>query len=191
MKACSKNRKLLAWLALGELDARRAGELRAHIQTCDGCRYYLEEVSAVTDRLAAVDMTADMQASESFHGRLVTSLRAEQPISLWASLVAQVTAKRMTWRVALPVFGTAPLVIVILSVLVRQPTVPLPTPTVVQAVSAPALKSDPPPTIANYQRAATRSLDELDALLARQAKRNLPPAPIYTASMSALASVSD
>ena len=76
MKACSKNRKLLAWLALGELDARRAGELRAHIQTCDGCRYYLEEVSAVTDRLATVDMTADMQASESFHGRLVTSLRA-------------------------------------------------------------------------------------------------------------------
>jgi hypothetical protein len=132
-----------------------------------------------------------MQASESFHGRLVTSLRAEQPISLWASLVAQVTAKRMTWRVALPVFGTAALVIVILSVLVRQPTVPLPTPTVVQAVSAPALKSDPPPTIANYQRAATRSLDELDALLTRQAKRNLPPAPIYTASMSALASVSD
>jgi anti-sigma factor RsiW len=191
MKPCSKNRKLLAWLALGELDARRAGALRAHIQTCDGCRRYLAEISTVTQRLAAAEMPPDIQASESFHQRLVTRLRAEQPASLWETVAGLLAAARLHWRVALPVFGAAALVIATLSILVRQPAVPPPAPISVQAVSTPAPKSDLEPTVANYQRVANRSLDELDDLLTRQANRNPPPVPIYTASMFALANAAD
>jgi hypothetical protein len=90
-----------------------------------------------------------------------------------------------------PVLGAAALVIVMLSILERQPAVHLPAPTVVQAGSAPVLTSVPTPTIANYQRVANRSLEELDDLLTRQAKRNLPLAPIYTASTFALANAAD
>ena len=189
MKPCSKNRKLLAWLALDELDARRAGELRAHIQTCDGCRRYLEEISTVTERLAAAEVRPNIQASESFHQRLAG--RLEQPASLWECLIAQFAATRLNWRVALPTLGIAALVIATLSILVRQPAVSPPAPIGVQAVLPPAPKGDLSPTIANYQQVANRSLDELDDLLTRQANRNPPPAPIYTASMFALASASD
>ena len=189
MKPCSKNRKLLAWLALGELDARRAGELRAHIQTCDGCHAYLEEMSSVTERLAAAETKPEIQASESFHKRL--GARLERPASPWERLVAQFAAKRLTWRMALPALSAAALVVATLWILVRQPAASLPVAVGVQAVLAPAPKSDPPPTIANYQSVANRSLDELDELLTRQANRNPSRAPIYTASMFALANTSD
>jgi hypothetical protein len=61
----------------------------------------------------------------------------------------------------------------------------------VQAVLPPDLKSDLPPTIANYQRIATRSLDELDDLLTMQGRRNPSPTPIYTASLFAPARALD
>jgi hypothetical protein len=188
MKPCSKNRKLLAWLALDELDARRARELRAHIKSCDACRGYLKEISAVTERLAAAEMAPDIQASETFHQRLVARLRTEQPVSLWEGMLAAV---RQNWRVALPAFCTAALVIATLSIPVRQPTVSPLAPTGSQAGLPPARELDLPPTIANYQSVANRSLDELDELLTRQANGNPPSAPIYTTSMFALASASD
>jgi anti-sigma factor RsiW len=190
MKPCSKNRKLLAWLALGELDARRAGALRAHIQSCEGCRRYLAEISTVTQSLAPAETHPDIQASASFHQRLVTRLRAEQPASLWETVAGLLATARLNWRMALPVFGAAALVIATL-ILVRQPAVSPPAPISVQAVSPPAPKRDLAPTIANYDRVANRSLEELDDLLTRQANRNPPPAPIYTASMVALANAAD
>jgi anti-sigma factor RsiW len=189
MKPCSRNRKLLAWLALGELDARRAGELRAHIQTCDGCRRYLEQISTVTEKLTAAEVMPEIEASESFHQRLAG--RLEEPGSFWESLVAQFAPRRLNWRVALPVLGTAALVVATLSILLRQPTISPPVPIRVQAVLPSVQTSDLPPTIANYQRVANRSLDELDELLTRQANRNPPPAQIYTASMFALGNAVD
>jgi len=189
MKPCSKNRKLIAWLALDALEPQRARELRAHIAACEGCRRYLEEIATVKERLVAAEIRPDIQASESFHRRLAG--RLEQPASLWESLVAQFAATRLNWRVALPVLGAVALVIATLSILVRQPEVSPPARISLQAVVPPGPKSDLPPTIANYQRVANRSLDELDELLTRQAKRNPSPAPIYTASMFALAYASD
>jgi hypothetical protein len=189
MKPCSKNQKLLAWLALDELDARRAGELRAHIKTCDGCRGYLGEISGVTERLAAAEPLPTIGASESFHQRLVS--RLEPPASLWSRMIGQVSAMRLVWRVALPALGAVALVIATLSILLRQSVVTPPAPTRIQAVLPPASKGDLAPTIANYQSAANRSLDELDDLLTRQANRNPAPAPIYTASIFALVNATD
>ena len=183
MKPCSRNRKPLAWLALGELDARTAAALRAHLETCKGCRRYLAELSTVTEKLASAEVTPDIQASESFHRRVVTRLRAEQSGSVWQTLTAPLIAAWLNWRVALPVVGAAALVIALLSILARQPAVSPPAPTVVQAALPPDIKSDLPPTIANYQRIASRSLDDLDELLTMQGRRNPSPIPIYTASL--------
>jgi len=76
MKPCNKNRKLIAWLALDELEDRRARELRAHLENCAGCRGYLKEISNVTEKLATAQAESDVQATESFHQRVVGALRA-------------------------------------------------------------------------------------------------------------------
>jgi hypothetical protein len=141
--------------------------------------------------MIAAEAKPDIQASESFHQRLVSSLRAEPSGSLWQTLAAPLAAARLNWRVALPVLGAAALVIATLSNLVRQPPVSPPAPARIQAVSRPVPESDLPPTIANYQRVANRSLDELDELLTRQGNRRPLPAPIYTASMFSLANAAD
>ena len=75
MKPCSRNRKLIAWLALGELDVRREADLRSHIQTCDECRRYQQEISNLRDTLTTAQPMPDFEASESFHRRLVARLR--------------------------------------------------------------------------------------------------------------------
>lgn len=175
----------LALLALGELDDRRAGELRSHMESCEGCRGYLAEMSTVTEKLAAAEMKPDMQASEVFHRRVVARLRAEPSGSMWHSLAASIIAPWLNWRIALPVAGVAATVIVMISTLARQPVAAPPARASVQAVLPPDIKGDLPPTIANYQRIATRSLDELDELLSKQGKRNTSPDPIYTASLFA------
>jgi len=48
MKPCAQNRKLIVWLSLNVLDASQARQLRAHLETCEGCRRYLAEISNVT-----------------------------------------------------------------------------------------------------------------------------------------------
>jgi hypothetical protein len=87
--------------------------------------------------------------------------------------------------------GAAVIVIAALSLLLRQPGVPSPVPGRVQAVVRPTLQVDLPPTIANYQMVASRSLDELDELLTQQGNRRPGPSAIYTASMFAAASAAD
>jgi len=190
MKPCSKNRKLIAWLALGELDARQAADLRAHIETCDACRHYLEEVAAVQEKLTAAHISSDAEASEFFHRNLAARLRAEQPGSLREMLAAPLAAACRNWRVALPV-GAAALVLVTLAFLRRPPEVSQPARVSVQAVVPQGPKSDLSPTVANYQRTASRSLDELDELLTMQARKPRAPAAIYTASMFASAHALD
>jgi anti-sigma factor RsiW len=191
MKPCFTNRKLIASLALGELDAHRTRDLRTHLETCAGCRRYLEEISAVQERLAALDTTPNVPASEAFHQRLAARLRAEQSKPLRDILAAQLAAVRLSWRVALPVIGIAALATVTLSILLRSPGASAPAPRGVQAVRQPYPETDLSPTIANYQRAASRSLEELDELLTMQANRTPSPAPIYTASMLAAAHALD
>jgi len=191
MKPCLRNRKRLAWLVLDELDAREAAQLRLHMETCAGCRRYFEEVSAVKATLASADGGPEVVASESFHRRLASRLRAEPAGSPWGDLAGRLAGLRLTWRVALPALGAAAVLIVLVSSLARHPGAPVPAPIRLQAEAIPNAKSDPAPTIANYERVANRSLDELDDLLTRQAIKSHSPAPIYRASLFAFANASD
>ena len=102
---------------------------------------------------------------------------------VWNILAAPFMAMRLNWRVALPVMGAAAVVLAMVSILVRQPSVPSTPPIQAQAVPPADIKSDLPPTIANYQRVAAKSLDDLDDLLTAQSKHHASPAPIYTASL--------
>jgi anti-sigma factor RsiW len=187
MKPCSYNRKLLVWLALGELDARREAELRSHLQTCAACSHYLQEISRANEMLIGAQHTPDNEASAAFHRRLVARLRTEPRESLWNVLAARLLAGSRSWRLALPLAGAAVMVIATLVLLSRSPGVPWSAASRTQAVVQPAPKSDLPPTIANYQLVANRSLDELDELLTRQGNRRLEPTESYTASTYAAA----
>jgi len=182
MKPCSTHRKLIAWLALDALDAPKARDLRAHLETCEGCRRYLEEISNVTARLIAAETEPDIHASEAFHQGVVRRFREEQAGSFLEIAVARLRAMPLNWRVILPVIGAAAVVIAAWSLFGPRLRGPSPAPTGVQAVLASKAEPDVSPTISNYQRIANRSLDELDELLTRQGNRNPSPTPFYTAS---------
>jgi hypothetical protein len=181
MKPCSRNRNLIAWLALDELDVRKARELRTHLEDCEGCRRYLAEISNVTEKLGTVEIAPDVQTSESFHRRVVARLRAEKSRSVWETLAMQFRGTMLNWRFALPMIGAAAALIAALTIYERRPGVASPpVKPDGKSVSVADLKSDLPPTIANYQMVANESLDKLDELLTRQGDRNPSPVPIYT-----------
>lgn len=182
MKPCSKNRKLIAWLALDALDARKAVTLRDHLALCDGCRRYWEEISNVTERLASAKLDSNLEASERFHHRVAEKLRAVESISVLENLAAWLRGSLLNWRAAVP--AGAVLVIALFAMVAqrRHPAPSLPAPPSVQVMSASGSGSDLAPTLANYQMIAHQSLDKLDELLTEQGNKPLPPAPVYTAS---------
>ena len=187
MKPCAQNRKLIAWLALNALEVPQARQLRAHLETCEGCRRYLAEISDVTEKLAAAEANPDVQASEIFHRKVAGKLRAAKPDSLGEILAAYFRGTLLNWRVALP--AVAALVVIAITVAIwQQPPEGVSSPrTGIQTASVSGADNDQAPTIANYQRVANQSLDKLDALLTRQGNRALPSMPIYTASTLRLA----
>jgi anti-sigma factor RsiW len=182
MKPCSRNRKLIAWLALDALEARKAAALRAHLATCDGCRRYGEEISNVTERLAAAAPESNLEPSPFFHRRLAEKLQAVESASVSAYLAPWLRGMRLNWRVALP--AIAVLVLALLAVVAPRhpPTVSPPAPPTMQVVSPSNPESDLAPTIANYQRVANQSPEKLSELLTKQGNKRLPPAPVYTIS---------
>lgn len=184
MKPCSRNRKLITWLALDALDDRRASALRDHLDHCAGCRRYWEEVLDVTEKLAVPD--SDLEASDFFHRRLVEKLRAESSSAL-EILVAQLRGRRLNWRVVLPAAAVLVIGLAVIFTSRHPPAVSLPGPATVQVASSSNAGSDLAPTIANYQMVASQSLEQLDELLTRQGNKPLPPAPIYTPSGLVLA----
>ena len=187
MKPCAKNKKLIVWLTLNALDARRTRQLQAHLETCEGCRRYLAEISNVTERLAEQE-NLDIQASESFHRKVAGRLRTAKPDSIGEILSAYLY--RLNWRVALPAVAVLVLVCVAVATWPQPPEiVSFPRPSIRTALVSSA-DNDLAPSIANYQRVASQSLAKLDALLTRQGNRPLPPMPIYTASSFGLANES-
>jgi anti-sigma factor RsiW len=187
MKPCAQNRELIVWLALNTLEARQARPLRAHLETCEGCRRYLAEITNVTERLAEGEANPDIQASEIFHQKVAGKLRAAKPDSLGEILAVYVRGTLLNWRVALP--AIAALVVAGVTIATwRQPPVVSSSPkAATQAALASGADNNLAPTLANYQKVANQSLDKLDALLTRQGNRALPSMPIYTASTLALA----
>jgi hypothetical protein len=183
MNPCAENRKLIAWLAVNALEVREEQCLRAHLETCEGCRGYLAEISNVTEKLSAAAITSDIRASEAFHQKLTRRLRAETPASVWETLAAQIRGTGLNWRVAVPALGALAVMLVALFVSVRPSGISVPPTPQIQAVLTPVGNHEIAPTLYNYQSVANRSLQNLDELLNRQANRNPSRTPIYTAAV--------
>jgi anti-sigma factor RsiW len=183
MKVCLNKRKAIALLALDELNARQARELRAHLESCDGCRNYLAEISSVTETLAQAKTTPDIQTSESFHRQVVARLEAEAPVSMWETARLFLRGILLNWRVAVPVAAS---VILVVGLVAERHKPAVRHPPLAQANRHGVLEAGAyaglPPTIGNYEAVASQSLDKFDALLDEQAKKAAPPVPDYTAS---------
>ncbi len=182
MKPCSRNRKRLAFLVVGDLEPKEARAIRAHLETCEGCRTYLARISEVTRQLSTARTRTDIETRAPFHQSVLRALRAEESMSSWKTVTARVQSAVLNWRVAAPALTAITVAIVSLAAWLWHPGGSVPVSPQMRPALAAASPADPAPTVANYQLVANRSLDELDELLARQAKRHRPFAPLYTAS---------
>jgi len=193
MKPCSKNRKLLVWLALGNLDTGRATTLREHVATCEECRCYLDELAKVTTSISGAVVKTDIVATASFHRRVVAAVKAEERRTVWPRIERFLRGTLVNWRVAVPALGGIAVVLMMGLLLIsrHQSEVPVPTPPSSQNGSAHNLDADFRPTVANYRMVANQSLEKLDQLLSEQGSKKLPPAPVYTASTFISADVSN
>jgi hypothetical protein len=184
MKPCSRNRKPIAWLALGVLDSREAEALRDHLALCEGCRRYWEEMSNLTEGLAAAGPDSDLLASEFFHRRVAGKLRAVESVSIVENPGVWFRGLMPLWRVALPAVAVLMIAFFAMVAAWHHPALSEQTPPaqpVVQVAPAPSPESDLAPTVANYEAAANQSVEKLLDLLTRQGNQSLPPVPAYTA----------
>jgi anti-sigma factor RsiW len=166
MNVCAKNRKALAWLALGLLEENPAQALRAHLASCAGCRAYLAEMERVAENVRAAEAPPDLEPSPFFHRRVRRALRPGPP------------RPAFHWRLALP--ALALLLFLLLTLARTRPVAP---------PAAAAGNFDP--TILNYEIAADQSLEKLDKLLTEQGNRAVPAAPIYRAGSFPRGSLAD
>jgi hypothetical protein len=191
MKPCRKNRKQIVWLAMDALDAAKAAELRAHFQRCEGCRLYFAEIAHLKQTLAVTGCAPEIEASESLHRRIMSAFRANQTRTAREPKFPGLWGLHTTWRTAVPAVCAVGIALVILAAAVwRHNNYPL-APTQTYLIRTPKVNTDILPTIANYRAVANQSLDELDELIAQQAKKPVPAPPRFTATTLALSNLPD
>ena len=189
MTPCPGREKFIAWLALDALDTEPARELRAHLETCPGCRHYFAEMSRLTGQIAAAAPAQDLPSSELFHRQVMARIKAEPPAPIWERIIASLQPETFNWRVALPAMAAVLVLLLAVGVAGRLHPSGHPQPPAAVAVAVPpmpAATADLAPTIAHYQQAAGESPDKLDALLARESESTGGPAQICTASTMSL-----
>jgi anti-sigma factor RsiW len=190
MNSCSENRKRIAWMATGALGAAEASQTRAHLETCQGCRRYSEEILRVT-ALLSVEPESNIRTSQVFHERVMVALRNERKPSVWESVAGWVRDGVGKSRVALPLAAAAAVVAVALLVSGGRGYRAFPPKIQIEDSSIPGFKTDLEPTLSHYQAVANQSLEKFDELLSAQANKNLSTGPIFSTSPLARPEVLD
>jgi predicted anti-sigma-YlaC factor YlaD len=162
MKACSRNRKLLAWLAAGCLEENKAEPLRAHLHQCPGCHDYFDGLIRTAESLRTATASPKTQPPPSLHHRVSRALRQER------------SAPAFRWNLVLPAIGLAVLILALVLTSPQKRALPPSFPVASSSVIA--------PTILNYQLAANQSLDKLDAILSEQSRHIQPSSKVYRAT---------
>lgn len=174
MNACLRRKKSICWLVLGILPGADREELIGHLGDCEGCSEYYRALSSITGQLK-VEFQTDVEASEIFHRRLLTALD-QQPRPATISLQGFTAL----WpRLSLGWGTAASIVVLAMAVgfifLESQRPAPLTAPS--RPLSGTPASIVAAPSLARYQVAAERSLEEFDAVLTSESLRGLPPLP--------------
>src|SRR5262249_49554641 len=97
MNPCAKNKRRIAWMASGLLDATDVEALRRHLESCPDCRIYWQSMSELSERLVNASDLPQAQPTESFHQRVVQKIRAQQrrtPFSDWLAAIQRLWKER-------------------------------------------------------------------------------------------------
>jgi hypothetical protein len=188
MKPCSRYKKQIALLAAKSLAGKEAGQVRDHLHQCERCREYWNDVSLLCG--GHFDLAATLPTVETdgrFHQRLVDRINANEGAQKSPPWVAAIFLETVTLCRRKIVFASSAALAVagLLAFLASRPKAGNP---VVNSAPPPvspvvAKKATPQPTFMAYRMAASRSFEELDALLVKDADRLLPAVPLVRASM--------
>jgi hypothetical protein len=181
MKPCKKNRKLIVWMILGELETGRREVIRAHLEQCEECRAYFEEMSDISSGLANAGTCETVQASSLFHLKLLGKLRSEERRSPLATLVEQVRWAGLKWRVGLWTTGVVAVGLIGIFTLLRPADGPAKRLETRHVPPEPRSRDAMDPTISNYEMVANLAPEKFDKFLIEQGSKNISPTPIYRA----------
>ena len=166
MKACSSNRKLLADLALDQLDVTRSTEMRLHMESCEGCRIYFESLAEIyAGQRGYLEKAPEAEAGFTLHHNLMAQIHGE-------SRKPDSAVHWVKWAAA----GACLLILMICVALLSREKKTEPrvitgfSPTQQIQISSPKSR-DFQPTLSDYRRKAGRSFENLDALLSKEAER--------------------
>jgi anti-sigma factor RsiW len=188
MNSCRKNRKRLALLAVSALGAKETSRLQEHLEHCQVCREYSAGLEAVTGRLA--DSRAKLQSApaqetwKGFHARLMSRIRSTARAPLHERLLAWLQNVGVERRVA---FGAGLMALLVLLMWLTQltPHASRQPELVRRSPASPAGRTEKQiePSASSYLLAASKSLDQFDELLARQANGGESDRTIYCAAL--------
>ena len=181
MKSCKRNRKLIAWMILGELETAPREVIRAHLEQCEECRAYFEEMSSISCGLANAETIETVQASPLFHLKLLGKLRSEERRSFLGRLVEQARWAGLKWRVALWTMGVVAVILIGMFTLLRPADSPANRLETRHVPPEPRSRDAMDPTISNYEMVANLAPEKFDKFLIEQGSKNISPTPIYRA----------
>lgn len=182
MKPCLRHKKNLALLAAGVLESAKRMDLEQHLQTCAGCRQYWQEIRRVCAEHAAVAEAAPaVEESGKLYFHVARRIQPREQFRPW------LPAGR--WRVAMAAVVVGMMAITLN--LLRYETQP-PKPSASKPVKAEvAPLPELPQNFLTYRVAADKSLENLDALLARQAAQTAGASNLITAAVREEAGLTD
>jgi hypothetical protein len=170
MKACRKNRKNIAWLVMDELSRDEAAGLVTHIDRCEGCRVYRDQILSVKKRVHALQ---DLTPESSLDSEILAMPRPAQ-----TNPPNRAPRLAFAWCLVGAVTCVLALVSILMSSLNHSPSVQRNSHHSGQP--APRVSSrDLLPTFATYRTIGNQSLDRLDQLLTQQShsSRSAPQPP--------------
>ena len=166
MTPCPKNKRSIAWMAAGVLETADAERLRAHLETCPGCRRYWESMSALSERLNSAQLPS-AELTESFHRRIARKIQEhEKAAPFFISAVQALWSERRLAAISLGI-ALAIATLVWLQSFYRDQDRASPQVSIKKIGELPT-EAALPPTLGSYHRAADVSLENFDALLAKQ-----------------------
>ena len=165
MKVCPEYRELILQQALGALAADATHRLRAHLESCAGCREFAARATSLCDTVTKTAAQLPAPAPPpAFHARLAQRIHAD------AEQRQLARSSRVAEWFTLPRIGFAAACgVVLMGAVMLVNRGQRPDPAITSAPST--LTDDAPPTLLAYQRAFNESFEQFDALTLRDDNR--------------------
>jgi len=172
MNPCAHRKKDLALLAAGVLKTDERHRLEQHLLECPYCRQYWEEISEIcNEHSMAMDRVTSLESSDEFHRRLVRQIQTYESAPHLGGLFPifdRLISSR--WKIAFLTAAVTVLVVVLVQFRPRTEIVESIS-SIAKPKAVQVARADSQPSFLAYRLAANKSLEALDDLLARDARK--------------------